>query len=98
MLLSMGKKFLAPVGKKLLISAKKKIMPIIAERGSQVLTGGLSPKQAVRAAVKDSAKAMLGTTRKTLEEELAKARKKKKNQQRGRGLLTQRTRRKYKTY
>ena len=94
-LLNMGKRLLAPIGRSILSKAKKKIVPIIAERGSQILSGGLTPKEAMKAVVKDSARAMLGTTRKALEKELTKGRKKRK--QKGRGLMQLRTKNKYKT-
>ena len=94
-LFNMGKKLLAPIGKKILSSAKKKIVPIIAERGSQLLSGGLTPKQAVKAVMQDSAKAMLGTTRRSLEKELAKGQKRKRKQK-GRGLMQRRKKQTYK--
>ena len=94
-LLNLGKKLLAPIGKSLLSTAKQKIVPIIAERGSQVLSGGLTPKQAVKAAMKDSARAMLGTTREVIENELLNSMKKK---QKGRGLMQKHKKGKYKKY
>lgn len=93
-LINMGKKMLAPLGKHLLSKAKKKIVPIIAERGSQILSGGLTPKQAMKAVVKDSARAVLGTTREALERELTKGSKKRK--QKGKGLVHIRGKTKYK--
>ena len=98
-LLNIGKKLLGPIGKTigktLLSSAKKKVVPIIAERGSQVLSGGLTPKQAIKAAMKDSAKAMLGSTREVIENELLNSMKKK---QRGRGLMQRSKKSKYKKH
>ena len=82
-LLNAAKGILGPIGKKLLTNAKKEIVPIIVKRGSQVLSGNLSPQKAMRAVMQDSVRAMVRTTRKSLEDELARPRKKQK----GRGLM-----------